>query len=384
MNYTKYYLFLVSCCLSLACTFAHAECCDGVYQSVYEPGYTYVPPNTYGPAIYKPPVVREPPRAVVSAKDYGNPYSPCPAPPAAVYTGTDTKYLPSYYIAPDGTYHSFRQGAIVANSVCPTCEPTTPYGPPNNWFSVYGYPREYYECNWVDNFMSDVKRDFAIYFCADNLLQFGNFFIAAAILANTGLDRTITDIWRDEIESNRSHNFFKPFKAIGGLSYWYFPLYLSAMTLGYWRSEDMFGNIVYQWGYRNLRAFLLGGIQEIILAPTLGGGRPSKNEPSKWQPFKYKTGVSGHAFFGALPFITAAMMADPPIIKGLLYIASTLPGLSRIDSEAHYASQVLLGWALAYFSARAVYESDQARLPTFQLNFVPKPDGGLIEARARF
>ncbi len=225
--------------------------------------------------------------------------------------------------------------------------------------------------------MNDFRRDFVTYFRVDNLLQFATVFVAAGILANTGLDRTIRENWQEDFESNRTHRFFKPFKAIGGLSYWYFPIYFTAMGIGYWRHCDPVGNIIYQWGYRNLRAMILGGIQVIIFAPTLGSGRPCKHEPSKWQPYKYVNGVSGHAFFGALPFITAAMMSEPVLLKGLLYITSALPGLSRIDSDAHWFSQVLLGWSLAYFSARAVYESDLAN-PAFQASLIPKKNGFML------
>lgn len=240
-----------------------------------------------------------------------------------------------------------------------------------------------YECTWVQNFEDDVFRDFATYFTAHNLLQFGTVFVAAAIFANTGLDRTIRENFQEDFQSSNTQRFFKPWKTIGGLSYWYFPLYLGSMGIGYWRQCDPYGNAIYRWGYRNLRAMILGGIQVIILAPTLGSGRPSKREPSKWQPFKYVNGVSGHSFFGGLPFITAAMMVDPPLMKALLYVASTLPGLSRIDSDAHYFSQVLLGWSLAFFSARAVVESDMAN-PVFQASLIPKRDGVILYGRWKF
>lgn len=249
---------------------------------------------------------------------------------------------------------------------------------------AHAWTENIYECNWLQNFECDIRRDFCVYFQPEILFPFGGFFIASGILANTGLDRTIRDIWQDDVKSKSSDRFFEFPKALGGLSYWYFPLYLSAMGIGYLRECDMYGNVIYQWGYRNLRAFFLGGIQELILAPTLGSGRPSSHQPSKWQPFRYRTGVSGHAFFGGLPLITAAIMTDPPALKTLLYVASTLPGLSRINSDAHYASQVLLGWALALFSAHAVYLSDQARFPTFQMGVCPRKDGAMIAASWRF
>lgn len=245
------------------------------------------------------------------------------------------------------------------------------------------HPTEY-EKNWLHNFFGDVKRDYCLYFQKDNLLLFGDFFVAAGILANTGLDRSIAQRWQDDIRSNGSNNFFKFWNSSGGLSYAYVPLYLTVMALGHMREENLFGNVVYAWGYRSLRAIILGGPQEILLAHALGSGRPSLNQDSKWQPFHNDKGVSGHAFYGAIPFLTAAMMTDPPLIRWGLYIVSTFPGLARINSNAHYTSQVLLGWALAFLSARSIYASDMQRTPLYQVSLYPKSDGLMLRASLRF
>jgi hypothetical protein len=84
-----------------------------------------------------------------------------------------------------------------------------------------------------------------------------------------------------------------------------------------------------------------------------GGSRPSEGE-SYWRPFNGDNGVSGHAFLGGVPFLTAARMTDDPYIKGALYFFSALPALSRINDDKHYASQAFLGWYLAWLSVRAV------------------------------
>jgi len=60
-----------------------------------------------------------------------------------------------------------------------------------------------------------------------------------------------------------------------------------------------------------------------------GASRPSEGD-SKWRPLKDSNGLSGHAFIGAVPFITAAKMNDNPYIKTILYGFSVLPGLTRI------------------------------------------------------
>ncbi len=47
-------------------------------------------------------------------------------------------------------------------------------------------------------------------------------------------------------------------------------------------------------------------------------------------------------------------MVENPWAKGGLYVCSTFCGLSRMDANAHYPSQVFLGWSLAFASSMAV------------------------------
>ena len=62
---------------------------------------------------------------------------------------------------------------------------------------------------------------------------------------------------------------------------------------------------------------------------------------------------------GALPFITAAKMTDKPLLKVAWYSLSVMPGISRINDNAHYLSQVALGWTLSYLVSSAVFNSKQ-------------------------
>ena len=61
----------------------------------------------------------------------------------------------------------------------------------------------------------------------------------------------------------------------------------------------------------------------------------------------------------ALPFLSAAKMTDEPWWKVVFYAGSALGPLSRVNDNAHYPSQVMLGWWLAYLSASAVAMSDE-------------------------
>ncbi len=246
------------------------------------------------------------------------------------------------------------------------------------------HPSEY-EKRWAHNLVTDIKRDFRSYFTdEDTLKMFLETFVTAGVFANTGLDRSINRHWHRNINNRSTDNFFKIPKAVGGFSYCYIPFYLLCMGVGHLREHTLFGNVMYTWAYRNMRTFILGGMQQVALTTLLGGGRPISKEDSKWQPFRYHKGVSGHAFYGAIPFLTAAQMTDPIVPRYALYVFSTLPALSRINSESHYFSQVLLGWALAALSAHRVYESDAAREPCYQVNITPRSQGAMLHASYSF
>jgi membrane-associated phospholipid phosphatase len=98
--------------------------------------------------------------------------------------------------------------------------------------------------------------------------------------------------------------------------------------------------------------------------------------PSYWQPFRHANAVSGHAFMGAVPFITAAQMTDRPCVKGLLYALSGFTAWSRVNDDAHYLSQVLLGWYVAYLSVRAVSTTEAKSLLPRGLTIFPVSESG--------
>lgn len=241
-----------------------------------------------------------------------------------------------------------------------------------------------YEDHWGSNFARDVRRDFCEYFQPESLIWLGDTFIVAGILANTGLDRAFARHWQDDIRSKFTNHLFLAPKHAGGLSYYYAPIYLISMGIGHLREHSLFGNLLYFWAYRSLRTFILGGLQQAFLTNALGGGRPNKHQDSKWQPFRYNTAVSGHAMYGAIPFITAAQMTDPFLGKFALYTLSVMPGLSRINDNKHYLSQVILGWSIAFLSAQAVYRSDQERQPAWEVRVAPCRDGAMLSARVLF
>ena len=99
---------------------------------------------------------------------------------------------------------------------------------------------------------------------------------------------------------------------------------------------------------------------------------------SHWHPFRRANAVSGHAYIGAIPFITAAQMTDKPVVKGLFYVLSTVCAWSRINDDAHYLSQAVLGWYLAYLSVRAVTKTESRRPLPRGLTIFPLSGAGVV------
>ena len=101
----------------------------------------------------------------------------------------------------------------------------------------------------------------------------------------------------------------------------------------------------------------------------LGGSRPDETSiGSPWAPFADSNAVSGHAFMGSVPFITAAQMVDRPWLKVTLYACSTFPAWSRVNDDCHYLSQSVLGWWMGYLACRAV---NQTEMMSQHLTFMP-------------
>jgi hypothetical protein len=134
------------------------------------------------------------------------------------------------------------------------------------------------------------------------------------------------------------------------------PVSLGVAALG-----DLIGegdSAVSQWGFRTARAYAVGAPALVLSQWATGGDRPDAGS-SHWRPFAHEHGVSGHAFVGGVPFLVAGrMFEDNPLARYTLYALSALPAWSRINDDAHYASQAFLGWFLAWESVGAVFDTE--------------------------
>jgi membrane-associated phospholipid phosphatase len=139
------------------------------------------------------------------------------------------------------------------------------------------------------------------------------------------------------------------------------PVFAGAWLTGLIGQDNRVTGAIGEWGSRSLRSVIVGGPPVLAFQLILGSSRPGAGQDSKWDPFNENHGVSGHTFIGAIPFLSAAEMVDNRAVKYLLYAGSSLAGLSRVNDDMHYTSQVLLGWWMAYLAETSVDRSENNR-----------------------
>ncbi len=216
---------------------------------------------------------------------------------------------------------------------------------------------------------SDLEGDYGnFYLDTGNLLFLGGGLAGAAVLANTKADREVQNYYQKRLRSGGTDSAASVARVPGEI-YVTVPLLLAVHLL---IPDGPSYGAVDAWAQKSLRALFLGGPLGLVLQRAIGAERPDKND-SRWRPFKSSHGLSGHAFVGAVPFIMAGRMEDNIYLKSMFYGLSVLPGLSRINDNQHYLSQVALGWYLAYLSSSVVDRNKDNRAA-----FVIVPlDGGL-------
>lgn len=182
-----------------------------------------------------------------------------------------------------------------------------------------------------------------------------------AAMANTGFDEhVVRHTFEENVILAPTHEYAEQLgrPKFLGEGYYTIPVFAIA-ALSEPLIEDLpFGEPTAEWGQRSFRTLLVGAPPMLALQVLTGASRPGETSSSShWKPLDDSNGVSGHGFMGAVPFISAAKMSDNVWVKSGLYVASTLPALSRVNDDDHYFSQAFLGWWLAYMAASAVDRS---------------------------
>lgn len=181
---------------------------------------------------------------------------------------------------------------------------------------------------------------------------------AAGVLANTSIDGNFHQWYQEDVRS-RGTDHFASFWRTWGVGEIFIPAFVGLGLAGALVEDRSAIDHLGAFGGNVARSYAVGAPPMLLMQFTLGSSRPDETGVgSQWMPFSDDNGVSGHAFIGAVPFLTAARMTENPWIKGGLYVCSTFPGWSRINDRYHYLSQVGLGWWMAYLSCRAVQQTD--------------------------
>lgn len=205
---------------------------------------------------------------------------------------------------------------------------------------------------------SVLAQDFEHFYDFNTLTRLGAGVALAAYLANSSLDQD----WQDGLvadTSERHENHFA--RAVGRPGHYLIAL---GLLFGTWGSSHALGreadSAEQLWARRSLRSLLVGASIMLPLQLTIGGSRPYEEVGSDWRLFDDTNGVSGHAFVGSIPFLVAGRMSSDPWLRYPLLAASALPAWSRLERNAHYPSQVLLGWWVGWLSVESVFDSVDA------------------------
>jgi membrane-associated phospholipid phosphatase len=200
-----------------------------------------------------------------------------------------------------------------------------------------------------------VRRDFANFYALRTAAMLGIPFATAAALANTrelGLSETEADedlfqlLYTDEIASSFGQLVFASIDNFGdyGLLLYLMIAYALGFKKHFWQC----------W-----RVWLVAQPVLLLGQQLLGGHRPVDRPGPEWIPFggSGSHAISGHALVGAIPFLLLAQRSRG-WKRWLFYAISLLPACGRLFRAAHFPSQVMLGWCLAYTAARAVLQTD--------------------------
>ena len=200
------------------------------------------------------------------------------------------------------------------------------------------------------------------------------------VLANTDGDQTLYDEYRELLEPEDGQDLSRTAKALGDEII--APVVvISALAVGLGESDR--DGKTGRWWRRTARAYLVGAPPLYYLQQLTGGNRPGEPEGSGWKPFEGNHGISGHAFFGAVPLLTAARISERRWVRALGIAASLLPAWSRVHDGEHYPSQALLGWYLAWEATGAVAGSGTDRAIEVQPLYAPQGVGLAVRWRPR-
>ncbi len=230
---------------------------------------------------------------------------------------------------------------------------------------------------WLRDSGRRVRADHASYYSRGTIYNLALGIAAAAPLANTSADQDVRDWWQSDMRTTSSDGHAAFWKAFGEGQF-VIPAMVCLGLAGGMLDDSPVFSACGTLGDRATRAYLVGGPPVLLMQVLLGASRPGAGDyNSHWKPFDASNAVSGHAFVGAVPFITAAQMTENRAARAFLYLGSTCTAWSRINDDAHFLSQAVLGWYMAYLACRSVEAVDRGIEPVAILPFAGPEFTGL-------
>lgn len=226
-------------------------------------------------------------------------------------------------------------------------------------------------------------QDYSHFYSPSELVALSGGIGLAAVFANAKIDdQTIDENFQqwhhDHVATHNARKFAYIAGELGNGRH-FVPFYGVCVAAGESWPDSPTAQVLGEWGDRSLRSFLVGAPVILALQYGLGAGRPEDAiNGSRWVPFYAANSASGHAFIGGINFLNAAMMTDNVPLKSALYVASVVPGWTRMIRDKHYFSQVMLGWWVAYLSTTAVDWTEQQRTD-WQITPVLSDEGVAIQ-----
>lgn len=232
---------------------------------------------------------------------------------------------------------------------------------------------------WTLDLRQTVASDMGRFYRRRRAMRFGGVLAAAGLLANTDGDAEIQQWYRDDVATPSGDDLAVDLERLGRAETIGLPLLAAGLLVGLAPKEGAAPPTA--WLRRTARAYVVGTPSLLYLQPLTGGNRPAEGLGSDWQPFVGQNGVSGHAFVGAVPFLTLARQTDRWWLRVLAVAASTAGGWAQFHADQHYFSQFALGWWLAWEATDAIAESDAALLAEPRLAVTPllvRGGGGVL------
>jgi membrane-associated phospholipid phosphatase len=182
-----------------------------------------------------------------------------------------------------------------------------------------------------------------------SFLRLGGALVAAGALAYSGGDEAV-EAWHARTVRGPASDALARLVKPQGERFWFLVWLATALLDAGWRSSPFS-----RWGRANFEAMLVGLPTLWTLQYGLGSNRPSDEQTDpRWHPLENHNGASGHTFMAAIPWLNLARRSSQAVSRQLARGASLVTGWSRLNDRAHYPSQILLGWMVAWNATTAV------------------------------